>query len=167
MLPETTGRALQAHVLLSVLARRLQEESNRFFGDVGMSASQFEIMRLLWQRDNVTQSELSRLCCCARANVTGLVDRLEKKGVVNRRADPEDRRANRVVLTEEGRALAGPARRLAAQYLSVFEETFTADKLARLVALLQKLYRHLDGDAADGLLEALAQLSPRPIPPAE
>ena len=42
---------------------------------------------------------------CDTSNVTGIVDRLEDRGLVERRVDPRDRRVKRLVLTEEGEAL--------------------------------------------------------------
>ena len=51
---------------------------------------------------------MRRLACalhCDTSNVTGIVDRLEDRGLVERRADPADRRVKRLVLTPEGAAL--------------------------------------------------------------
>jgi DNA-binding MarR family transcriptional regulator len=42
---------------------------------------------------------------CERSNVTGLVDRLEEAGLVERRVDPEDRRIKTLVVTESGRRM--------------------------------------------------------------
>jgi MarR family transcriptional regulator, organic hydroperoxide resistance regulator len=51
---------------------------------------------------------MRRLACalhCDNSNVTGIVDRLEDRGLVERRIDPEDRRVKRLVLTAEGASL--------------------------------------------------------------
>jgi DNA-binding MarR family transcriptional regulator len=53
----------------------------------------------------LSQTELSRELIMHRSNVTGLVDRLEKRGLLERRAVKGDRRAYRVVLTRRGRQL--------------------------------------------------------------
>ena len=50
-------------------------------------------------------NELAAVLACDNSNVTGLVDRLEARGLVTRRASPEDRRVKRVVLTPEGERL--------------------------------------------------------------
>jgi DNA-binding MarR family transcriptional regulator len=50
-------------------------------------------------------SELAGLLGCDSSNVTGLVDRLEARGLVARRLSPEDRRVKHVVLTEAGERL--------------------------------------------------------------
>jgi MarR family transcriptional regulator, organic hydroperoxide resistance regulator len=50
-------------------------------------------------------SELASVLACDNSNVTGLVDRLETRGLVARQASPEDRRVKHVVLTSAGREL--------------------------------------------------------------
>lgn len=45
---------------------------------------------------------LADLLACDASNVTGIVDRLEARGLVRREANPADRRVKRVALTEEG-----------------------------------------------------------------
>lgn len=52
-----------------------------------------------------TMGELADMLCCDASNVTGIVDRLEARGVVERQVVPGDRRVKRIVLTERGRAL--------------------------------------------------------------
>jgi MarR family transcriptional regulator, organic hydroperoxide resistance regulator len=50
-------------------------------------------------------NELAALLACDNSNVTGLVDRLEARGLVARQANPDDRRVKRVVLTAAGSRL--------------------------------------------------------------
>jgi len=51
----------------------------------------------------MTMSQLSQRMMVTNGNVTGLVDRLTREGLVHREADPDDRRSNRVSLTPAGR----------------------------------------------------------------
>ncbi len=146
----------QAQALLVLLGRRLERSGDEFLKEIGLSASQFEIMRMLWRQDHLTLSELSILCGCAPSNITGLVDRLEKKGLLRRALDSEDRRVARIVLTEEGRKLKAPTGRIIQKYLATFD-VFNSQELHTLVSSLEKLYRHLEGEAADVLLERLAE----------
>jgi DNA-binding MarR family transcriptional regulator len=50
-------------------------------------------------------NELAAVLACDSSNVTGLVDRLEARGLVARQPSPEDRRVKRVVLTPAGARL--------------------------------------------------------------
>ena len=50
----------------------------------------------------LTPTELCRQLCVSKQNMTGMILRLEKKGLVMRQAEPQDRRSFRVIATEEG-----------------------------------------------------------------
>jgi MarR family transcriptional regulator, organic hydroperoxide resistance regulator len=53
----------------------------------------------------IPMSELARLLACDNSNVTGLIDRLEERGLVERRAAEHDRRVKLVALTPAGKRL--------------------------------------------------------------
>jgi DNA-binding MarR family transcriptional regulator len=80
--------------------------SRAFFQKWDLSPSQFNVLNLLdTEPQGLSQTELSRQLIMHRSNVTGLVDRLEKRGMVDRRDVASDRRAYRVVLSPAGAAL--------------------------------------------------------------
>ena len=84
----------------------LWNTSRVFFERWDLSPSQFNILNLLRDRDDgLSQIELSRELITHRSNVTGLIDRLEKRGLVERRDSDTDRRAYRIQLTKVGRSL--------------------------------------------------------------
>ena len=56
-------------------------------------------------RQPLSMGELAERLLCDASNVTGIVDRLESRGLVERQADPDDRRVRRLVLTADGREL--------------------------------------------------------------
>ena len=62
----------------------------------------------LWHEDCVKVVELGRRAGLEPSTMTGLVDRMERDGLVTREADPDDRRAQRVCLTDEGRHVREP-----------------------------------------------------------
>lgn len=67
--------------------------------------ARFDLLASLHRHDGQTLAGLSRALLVTAGNVTGLVDRAERDGVVERRPDPDDRRASRVWLTDRGRTL--------------------------------------------------------------
>jgi DNA-binding MarR family transcriptional regulator len=77
-----------------------------FFRRWDLSPSQFNILNLLrMSPGGLSQTELSRDLLMHRSNMTGHLDRLEKRGLATRQPDEKDRRAYRVVLTPAGAAL--------------------------------------------------------------
>jgi DNA-binding MarR family transcriptional regulator len=100
------GPRYQATLELLRAADSLWNASRAFFARWDLSPSQFNLLNLLSDRSaGWTQTELSRALIMHRSNVTGLIDRLEKRGLAARKPDPGDRRLNRVILTESGSRL--------------------------------------------------------------
>jgi DNA-binding MarR family transcriptional regulator len=82
--------------------------SRAFFERWDMSPSQFNVLNLLrFNPAGLSQTDLSRQLIMHRSNLTGLVDRLESRGLVARREVASDRRAYSVVLTAAGTRLLG------------------------------------------------------------
>jgi DNA-binding MarR family transcriptional regulator len=131
-------------------AENLWNASRDFFGRWDLSPSQFNVLNLLHgEPDGLSQVEISRQLIMHRSNATGLIDRLEKRGLLQRRPTPGDRRAYRVVLTPAARQLLG---RILPDYYRLAEEVWGSLPVARVNQLLDDLSR-LDAN--------LAQLKPR------
>src|SRR4051812_15746490 len=100
------GPHYQALLQLLRTAENLWNGSRLFFIRWDLSPSQFNVLNLLHDLpDGSTQIELSRQLVMHRSNITGLIDRLEARGLLERKATPNDRRAYHVVLTTKGRNL--------------------------------------------------------------
>lgn len=97
------GPRYQALLQLLRTSETLWNASRVLFARWELGPSQFNVLNLLHEvPEGLTQIELSRALVMHRSNVTGLVDRLEARGLVIRRASPGDRRAWRVALTRAG-----------------------------------------------------------------
>jgi DNA-binding MarR family transcriptional regulator len=66
------------------------------------------VLMCLWREDGLKVVELGRRAGLEPSTMTGLLDRMERDGLVARTADPHDRRALRILLTERGRAVQAP-----------------------------------------------------------
>jgi DNA-binding MarR family transcriptional regulator len=104
-----------------------------------MTLPRFDLLANLVRGDGQTLASLSRSMLVTAGNLTGLVDRAARDGLVERRADPSDRRAWRVHLTPKGqRAFRDAERRHAARVAKVFSALSPAE-IATLTRLLDKL----------------------------
>ena len=98
--PSAPGPRYAALIQLLRTAEELWNASRVFFARWDLSPSQFNLLNVLTEfPDGCTQSDLSRQLIMHRSNVTGLVDRLEERGLVTRKENATDRRAWLVVLT--------------------------------------------------------------------
>lgn len=78
--------------------------------NVDMTFEMLQVMHRLWQQQGISQQRLAELTAKDKASLTNLINNLEKKGWVVRRACTEDRRNRLIFLTPEGEALAGIVR---------------------------------------------------------
>ena len=69
---------------------------------VTVTPAQAAILFLLREKDGQSMSELSHVLSMDNSTVTGLVDRLQKSGLVTRRANPDDRRISLIRITPQG-----------------------------------------------------------------
>ncbi len=107
---------------------------------VGLSLAKVGVLHCLVDAgEPLPLSELAQHEKCVRSNITQLIDRLEKDGLVRRRADPNDRRSIRAALTPAGqRAYAQAMRALAQEQRAILRLLSSADA-TRLQSALQAL----------------------------
>ena len=100
------GPRYEALLELLRTTEALWNASRVFFDQWELSPSQFNVLNVLRGKpEGVAQIELSRMLIMHRSNVTGLVDRLERRKLVMRKDNPSDRRVYHVSLTAAGRKL--------------------------------------------------------------
>ncbi len=98
-------QALRLWLRLLTCSQLIEREVRaRLRGRFDTTLPRFDLMSQLWRYpDGLKMNELSRHLMVTGGNVTGIVDPLEKQGLVERVAEPSDRRAYRVRLTRAGR----------------------------------------------------------------
>jgi len=87
-----------------------------------LTAEQFHVLKSLSEENGITQNKLCEMVMKSPANMTRILDRLEKKECIERRANPDDRRSTLVSLTPGGEDLLGLVR----SELHGFEAEITA-----------------------------------------
>lgn len=75
------------------------------YRDVDMTVPQADVIFTLGNTDGLTFKEIGEKTLITKGTLTGVIDRIEKKGLVTRVPCPDDRRCTRVVLTRKGKAL--------------------------------------------------------------
>jgi len=87
---------------ISEIYRTAVKRLNNRLSEDKVSFSQFSILRAIGKFGPMPMNKLGEHMLVAPANITGLVDRLERKGYVERRRDRNDRRLLKIELTERG-----------------------------------------------------------------
>lgn len=143
-------RLLKSHnLIVGELRKRLQDKC---------TFPQFDVLaQLAREPDGTSMMELSRRLLVSAGNTTGVVDRLERDGLVRRQQDPRDRRVTRIRLTPRGRAFA--------QLLVPRHGRDVGEILGVLQPREQRLLRDLLGRLNRRLEDRLAAgMPPRPRP---
>ena len=97
--------ALKLFVVLSRAFHAVQRHAEADIGRHGLTPGEFAIMEVLHHKGPLLLGEVQRKILASSGGVTYLVDRLERNGLVERRACPTDRRARYAALTGKGEAL--------------------------------------------------------------
>ncbi len=105
----------------------------------GVTSAQALVLLSLLEADQVTSRHLGEKTELDSATLTGLLDRLAKAGFIERRANPDDRRAIRVCLTRQGQATAGQIQHIAEDENQAFLTVLTPEEGLILRSLLKKL----------------------------
>ncbi len=119
--------------------KRMTRETTRA---AGLTPSQFAVLSSLWGKDGVPFKDLAAANWCTRPTMTGIVDTLEKKGLVVRERNPDDRRSLLVCLTDKGRGMQKKARSMEAVFKNCCDGLSTAE-VKQLGELLEKLDQSL------------------------
>jgi len=97
-------RALDAYVKLSRAAAAVEASVNRPLAAAGLTLSQFGVLEALWHLGPLSPGALARKILKSPANLTTVLDNLERRELIARSRDASDRRVTIVALTDEGRA---------------------------------------------------------------
>lgn len=136
---ETGGDETLAEAFRSV-ARRLRETSQETLAPWDINPSLFRALRVLNHHGGMHLSDLSKRLNIAPRSATEVVDALESRGLAERRADPGDRRATVVELTEQGTTVLAAIRAASGTEAErIFDRLSPADRdqLARILRELQ------------------------------
>jgi DNA-binding MarR family transcriptional regulator len=137
---EVTGRLSRIGPLL---ARRQEAVFSRFGvnrGEVGALSA----LRIAGPPHRLSPTRLGRGLMLSSAGVTSRIDRLERRGLVRRLPDPDDRRGVIVELTDEGAKVVDEAVRAVAESDRQLLERLDADEVSQLQVLLKKLLAGLE-----------------------
>ena len=121
-------------------AHALEDRIEAALADAGLSSPKLTVLTELVKANKpLSLSELANRVSCVRSNMTQLVDRLEADGLVARVDDPEDRRAVRAAITEEGRKRQAAGATEIARLEADFADAITGHDQTMLARVLQQI----------------------------
>jgi MarR family 2-MHQ and catechol resistance regulon transcriptional repressor len=133
-------------LVLAKASRALAARADRSIAGLGMCGSDFGALEVLLHKGPLPVNTLGRKLLLTSGSITTAIDRLEERGLVTRRNDPEDRRARIVHLTPAGRAMIQKAFAAHAADMERAVAVLTGEERAVLIGLLKRLGRSNDGE---------------------
>ncbi|MEO1203428.1 MAG: MarR family transcriptional regulator [Pseudomonadota bacterium] len=128
---------------------KLQEQrlGSRMKKAFGHSLTRFDVLSQLYRSEGSTlpvTALADKLLASASRNITGLVDRMVDDGLVERRANPDDRRSFTISLTDRGRAVFEEMAREHARWVAGGFEGLSQGELKSLQSTMISLREHLE-----------------------
>ncbi len=127
------------------------------FKPLGLRPAQFSVLLVVNANPGRRQSEIAAALGIRQANLVGLIDELDRRGLTKRKRLAADRRSHALTLTAKGKALLKTALAMQARFEQHLVAELGANEHARLIAALVKLYQvmtQLNSTAPDGLIPA-------------
>jgi MarR family transcriptional regulator for hemolysin len=122
--------------LINDVGRLLRTYADQQARQFGMTRAQWAVLARLEYAEGLKQSELAELLDLQPITLTRLVDRLCANGLIERRADPSDRRAKRLYLTAQARPLMNRLADLGENIMATVLEGLDAAKVEQMTANL-------------------------------
>ena len=106
--------------------------------EIPLTEQQWRVIRALNEFEELESKQLAELCCILSPSLTGIINRLEQLGYINRRKSTEDQRRTLISLTDKAKEMfASMSPRLEARYQEMTER-FSQEDMEKLEDLLIK-----------------------------
>ncbi len=145
------AQPIQREIAFTIMdvARLLKTYADQRARQFGISRAQWGVLIRIERNEGMKQSELAELLDLQPISLTRLLDRLDQNGLIERRADPNDRRANRLYLKPAARPLLGRLAELGADMMGTVLDGLSAAAIERMLKEL--------GLVKDNLRSAIAR----------
>ena len=118
--------------LLTTAQHSVFQYLNGKLSEYDVTPSQYGVLSCLWQREFATPKQISEILCLETSTISGVLDRMQKKGLIDRVINRNDRREVRVVPTEKGKALEEPISKIIDEVNEEVLKCFTDEEVALL-----------------------------------
>ena len=155
LFPEMDPASCQAFLHLIKTTDDVWRVMDKHLADFGISQGRFLVMMLLIEKPDVdypcptSPAEIADMASVSRATVTGLLDNLEKDGLISREPDLNDRRATNVKLTPDGYAFMEKILPTHFRILNDLMSPLDAEERSTLVTILNKISAHIGANSEE------------------
>lgn len=138
--------------LINRLATAMKWAFEQRLEEYGLTAPQYGFLLRLFEEDGQPLGNIGRSLYCDKPTITGIADRLEKKGLIQKIRDEKDRRIVKAVLTEKGGNLKDVLRKTAMDVNAEATKGFSEDEARELKIKLKKSLDNVLGKIEGGVI---------------
>ena len=135
--------SIDERVMMAIvrLAERFKKESSLYLKNYNITFPQYNVLRVLDASKNGlnTMKNVNRIMLISSANMTGITQRLEKIGYINRKNAPEDDRLKYLEITPKGRQVLKNISDRKEQVVKKYFLKYSDDKKSEILALLREI----------------------------
>jgi len=143
--PQMSGLNNSLGFLTNRTARAMKRALDSRLLEHNLTATQYIALAKLWEEDGISLSELGERLYFDNPTLTGVVDRMDKVGLLQRQRDEDDRRVVRVYLTPKGTNLQQEIGDLADGIDAKAWEGFTEAEKKKLLTQLDLIWKRMNG----------------------
>ncbi|EZP78909.1 MarR family transcriptional regulator [Parageobacillus genomosp. 1] len=132
-------QSLKLFIVLSRAYRSVSDQANKSIQSFGVNPTEFAVLELLYHKGDQPLQQIGEKILLASGSITYVVDKLESKGLIVRRACEKDRRVTYASITEKGRAFIEKVFPEHAQTIHETVSGLTAEEKEQAISLLKKL----------------------------
>ena len=137
---------------IAVNVNILNSRIKKFFFDklqengINITPEQFLVLDILWKEQSLSQQKIADIIQKDKNSVTKIIDSLEKKNLVRREVDKNDRRINKIELTDEAVALEKLTTEVAINFMNDVVKGIDNKDLDTFVNVMRQIKNNLEGE---------------------
>ncbi len=131
-------------VLIKKAARLFERVANMNLKELGVTYSQTIFLVRLWEKDGQNQKELIKSAGLKQPTVVGILDRMERDGLILRQQNPDDKRHYHFFLTEKAKKACMKLERQGVMMQSIATQNFETAEINQLNRTLQMVIQNLE-----------------------
>jgi DNA-binding MarR family transcriptional regulator len=131
------------------VSRLLRRRVDKAAQTIGLTSAQWRVLAYLGRAEGSNQASLADHMDMEPITLSRHLDRMEAGGMLERRPDPNDRRAHRLYLTDSGRKLIESFRSVTVDVMNDFTDGISDEEIATAIDILTRMRANLTGKTAD------------------
>lgn len=135
--------AVYINILNCSLIKYFTKELGR--NEINLTPEQYLVMDILWDADVMSQQSIADIIQKDKNSVTKFIDSLEKKGLVYRVVNKEDRRVNNIMVSEEGKKLKTKTTEVAIKMMRNVLDNIKEEDLMAFDKVMMQIKDNIDG----------------------